>query len=213
MDALAATDVEALRALGTRRTWRAGAVVFHEGDPTDGVLLLERGTLKLVKVSGRGVERVLGLRTAGDVVGELSAIDGGVRSAMAVAAEPVAATIVPSPAFRRFLAQRPAAALELLMVVASRLRTADRQRAEFGSADATTRVAEALVELATSHGQQLDDGVLVQLLSQDDLAALCGASREAVSRGLRTLRSAGLVRTGRRSVTVVDLAALAAWTA
>lgn len=112
--------------------------------------------------------------------------------------------------FRAYLAARPAAALELLTVTVNRLRHADRQRAEFGS-DATARLARSLSALAREHGRVEGGGIRLGLLSQDDLAALCGASREAVSRALRTLREAGLLTTGRCSITILDIDAIDAW--
>ncbi|HEX6420805.1 MAG TPA: Crp/Fnr family transcriptional regulator [Acidimicrobiales bacterium] len=211
-DALGPGALGALRVVAVRRTWPAGAVLFREGDRPDRVLILESGTVKCVTTTAGGVERILALRTAGDVLGELGVADRGPRSATATAVTPVVALAVPADRFRAFLTEHPDAALELLTIAIGRLRDADRQRAEFGSSETTTRLARALAELARSHGQPVDGGIRLDLLSQEDLAALCGSSREAVSRALGALRSAGLVATGRRAVTILDLAGIERWT-
>jgi CRP-like cAMP-binding protein len=93
--------------------------------------------------------------------------------------------------------------------VIAKLRDADRKRIEFGAHDTTGRVAARLVEMAERFGQPVDDGMKIGLpFSQDELAGWTGASREAVSKALGVLRSAGEIRTGRMTVVVRDLEAL-----
>jgi CRP/FNR family transcriptional regulator, cyclic AMP receptor protein len=193
-----------------RRHWPAGRTLFHEGAVADLVLLLLEGTVKVVSTSATGAEAVLALRGPGELVGELGAIDGRPRSAAAVATEPVVALAVPADAFRGLLHEHPAAAVALLELVVDRLRDAERKRAEFGSLDATHRVAHRLAELAERRGLPGEGGWTVGL-SQDELAGLSGASREAVARALRALREAGLIQTGRRQITIRDAAGLRRW--
>lgn len=205
----------ALRDAAVRRSWPAGSVLFHEGEPATHVVIVDRGTVKIVTTSPSGVEAVLALRGPGEVLGELSAIDGSVRSAAAVATEPVTALVLPASAFRAFLDAHASAAVALLELLASRLRELSRQRAEFGSYDATARLAHLLAELADTYGEPTGDGDEIELrvLSQDEIASFCGASREAVARGLRALRDAGVVSTGRRVVTISDIDRLRSWDA
>ena len=86
--------------------------------------------------------------------------------------------------FTDFLAGHPASSLVLLRTLTARLRDAERRRVEYGSIDASRRLARLLVELA---GPPDDRGrATVDLsLSQSELASLIGASRESVDPGLR----------------------------
>jgi CRP-like cAMP-binding protein len=94
---------------------------------------------------------------------------------------------------------------ELLIVIAERLREADRRRLEFTTLDTLARVATRLLELIERFGAPAPDGICLELpLVQEDLARWCGASRESTVKALRTLRGLGLVTTARRSVTVHD---------
>src|SRR5688500_20029836 len=70
-----------LHALGTRRHLRKGATLFVEGDASDRVFVLLRGRGKIFTTDREGREAVLAIRGAGDLLGELSAIDGHARSA------------------------------------------------------------------------------------------------------------------------------------
>lgn len=208
LDRLDAEALEELRRVGVKRSWPRGATIFHQGDPADRVVVVEEGVVKVLSTSGDGIETVLGLRSAGDLLGELAAIDGGVRSASVVVVEPVTALVLGVQAFRRFATTRPAHAEVLLELVTARARDASRRQADLGSVGTTTRLARALVELAGDHGRESEDGIEITLVTQDELAAMCGVSRESVARGLAELRAAGLVETGRRTITVNDLGAL-----
>jgi hypothetical protein len=120
----------------------------------------------------------------GDLLGELSAVDAGPRSATVTAIDPVKAGIITGEGFRDFLAANPAASLLFLRAVSSRLRDSDRRRVEFVGLDTVGRVAGRLEELAREHGVgSAGGGTSIDLpLSQDELAGLTGASREADSR-------------------------------
>lgn len=164
------------------------------------------GRIKIVTTSDDGGETLLSVRGAGSLVGELAALDDAPRLASAVVLEPLTALVLTAEEFRDFLARHPRAALELARTLIERLRESDRRRAEFGSYDVTRRLAALLLELGT---RESSDGRPTGIkLSQHELAGMIGASRESVARALTTLRGRGLVETGRRAITVVDIEGL-----
>lgn len=198
----------ALRGEGRRVRFRRGQALFTEGDLADRVFVIERGWVMITSIAPGGREIVLGLRGPGDVIGDLSALDGAPRSATALAAGEVEATVAPGSVLTRALSD-PAAAMELLRVLAARLRDADRKRLEFAALDTLGRVAWRLGELSERFGEDTANGIEVELpLSQEQLASWCGASREATVKALAALRTLGCISTGRRSVLVRDLGAL-----
>jgi CRP/FNR family transcriptional regulator, cyclic AMP receptor protein len=183
--------------------------LFHGGDDTGTVLCIRQGQAKVTVPDRDGREIILGFRGPGELLGELSAVDGATRSASATALEPMVALGVPGDAFHSLLDHRPAIARALLHVLAVRLREADRQRLEFAAYDVPGRVARRLVELAERFGAPCDDGVEITLgLSQGELAGWSGCSREAASKALATLRGLGWIDTRRRGIVVRDMAAL-----
>ena len=198
LEALGERAARALELDAVVRRWPPGSVLFHEGDRPDRVLLVREGRVKLVATEANGTELVLAIRGPGELLGEVAAVDGRPRSATAVALDAVACAVVPTERFREVLETEPGAAMALLEVVASRLREAEGRRAEHGALDAVQRLARRLLELAGS-------GPSVEGLNQDDLAALIGSSRESVAKALQVLRAAGLVRTGRRTIELLDV--------
>ena len=212
--ALDERDGAALVALGTPRAYRAGAALILEGDESKHVFVLLEGSVKVASTAPDGRELLLAVRGAGEVIGELSALEGGhsARSASVLALELVRARSIPGQEFLDYLAAHPQAMLLLVRGLIGRLRDADRRRVEFGSFDTLHRVARLLAELAEATGRPAADGVELGIpLSQEELAGMVSASRESVTRALTTLRRLGLVTTGRKSVVVNDIAALRAF--
>jgi CRP-like cAMP-binding protein len=151
---------------------------------------------------------MLELRGPGDVLGEMSAVDGAPQSANAVAVVDVEVLAVPRARFDALRHERAGIANALLAVVVGRLRQASERQHELGTADSVVRVCRRLVELAASHGVTTPDGVVVRMLTQQELADWAGVSRDGVVRALHELRDHGIVDSGRGKLTVKDLPAL-----
>lgn len=184
-------------------------MLFLEGDASDRVFVLLAGRVRVFRTDESGREAVLAIRGAGDLMGELSVVDGEPRSASAITIETCEVAVIDGVDFRQALDEVPGLARIVLVTLVARLRDADRKRAEFGAADATRRVARRLVELAQRYGESADGTVTISLaISQEDLAGWTGASREAVSRAVGELRRAGLIETARRNIRILDLAKL-----
>ena len=166
--------------------------LFHEGDNAGPVMVLLSGRVKAVAVDAGGHEAIVALRGPGDLLGELSAIDGAPRSVTVTTLEPVEALVLAGSVFAAFLERRPRVALVILRMVAGRLRYADTRHADLASHDVVGRVASRLVELSERYGVEAGGRIEVELpLSQEEIASWVGASREAVSKALQRAAVAG----------------------
>jgi CRP-like cAMP-binding protein len=209
-DRLPPVDRVALLVAGIPRRYPANTMLFVEGDDPSAVHVIRSG---LVKVSATIVDRdvVLDVLGGGDLVGELSVIDERPRSATAITMVPTDLVAVPAAAFRRFLVEHPACADALLRSLAGRVRDASRRQAEYGALDAVGRVCRRLVEMMERFGDGVGDEVVIGgPLTQVDIAAWAGLSREAVVKALHAMRRLGWVRTDVRSIAVLDAAAVRA---
>jgi CRP/FNR family transcriptional regulator, cyclic AMP receptor protein len=199
-----------MRERGRRATFEPGERLIHEGDPGDSVALILTGRVKVSHTSAAGHELVLDLRGPGELVGELSALDRAPRSGSVTAIDPVEALVVAASGFRALM-DRAEVARELLEMLSSRFRDADRKRIEFGASDTVGRAAARIVELAERYGEPSAEGVEISLpVSQEELAGWTAASRAALASALRTLRELGWIETDRRRITVRDMEALRA---
>jgi CRP/FNR family transcriptional regulator, cyclic AMP receptor protein len=207
---LAAVERADLETRGRMRDFGRGDVLFTEGERSTWVAVLVAGRVKAYSYREHGGEALLAVRGPGALLGEVAAIDGLPRSATVSTLEPARALALTADEFMAFLQAHGRVSILIMRTLCQRWRDADRKRVEFGMFDATGRVAQRLVELAERFGVPHErESVRITLnLSQEELAGWVGASREAVSKALRTLRMHGWIETGRRRVIVHDLQAL-----
>jgi CRP-like cAMP-binding protein len=206
---LSPEEARALQARSVVRRFRRGAAMLREGEEPTRVLVMTEGRAKAVTFTDDGKEVVLGFLGPGELLGEVATIESKPRSATVIALEPVTALALAASDFWALLDEHPRVWVVVHRIVIRRLRLADLQRKEFSGSNTLSRVSRRLVELSTMHGREGDDGVTITLpISQEELAGWTGASREAVTKALRTLRDLGWIETGRRSISVRDTEAL-----
>jgi CRP/FNR family transcriptional regulator, cyclic AMP receptor protein len=138
IDGLGPDEARGLRSRGVMREYPAQIAVFHEGEPSDRVVVVITGRVALTRRTESGGHLHLATRGPGDLIGELGAIDGEPRSATATALEPVRTVELPIGEFVSFMSSNPRVMLVLLRMLARRLRDADRARASSGLADSST---------------------------------------------------------------------------
>ena len=201
---------KALTSSAMARAFPGGSALFHENQLADRVIVLRKGFVKVSCYSDDGREVVLGIRGPGDVVGELSAIDGAARSASVIALEPVEALAMSTGSFNDFLERHPRVVRVLLEILAGRLRDADRRRVEFASKETMGRVASRIVELSERFGAAAEgEDIRIDFpLTQEELAGWTACSRDSVVKALQSMRDLGWIETGRKRITVHDLAAV-----
>lgn len=210
MDCLEGSDADAFLSLSQRRAYPAGSTLFFEGSPPDEVVLVEEGQVKISVAALDGREVVLEVIEPGVIIGELSAIDGQRRSASAVALTDCAVRVVPADHFLTFLDEHPKVQRDLLVRVIADLRKQSQRTFEFGVGDALGRLCRCLADMADRYGTGEQRIELESPLSQTEMAAWTGLSREAVVKALRTLRTIDLIENHGRSFVITDLDALRA---
>ncbi|WP_173264390.1 Crp/Fnr family transcriptional regulator [Streptomyces pacificus] len=210
--ALTTQENESVMALGTRREYAANVHLLTEGDRSRHVVIILRGWVTVSVSTDRGNTRlILGLRGPGELLGEMAALDSHPRSATVRALGPIEAQVIDGDTFRRFLAMNPRVGSLVMRQLTSRLRSADQERSALASLTVLQRLAGRLDELSrvepsgpyAGAGGRPRPGVVVHL-AQDELAATIGATREAVAKALRLLRTQQVVRTGNRLVEILD---------
>lgn len=206
------TDVECedLVTLATQRTFVEGQALLPQGDVGDYVVILCRGTVKVIVETSRERSILLGLRGPGDLLGEMRYLSGEPRSANVIAAAAGTALVVDFDSLNIFLKRHSRMGFEVARCVNDRLRWADRRRVEF-CLSVTARVARVLYELGCQSvttrvvGRRV--GNMEIPVTQKELGQLVGAAEVSVQKALRQLAKLGGVtrRYGRVSITRLDI--------
>ena len=174
----------------------AGKTLFLAGDSeTDDCYRIEDGLLKVTMISPSGDERILAFVGRGDIVGELSIIDGLPRSASVVAVRDATLSCLSRTVFETFAKKHPEIYKLLVGLLAKRLRETDTVVAAGSFLSLKGRVARTMLELAEHFGQEVGSGRIVirHKISQNDLAAMAGVARENVTRILNDWQREKLV--------------------
>jgi CRP/FNR family cyclic AMP-dependent transcriptional regulator len=189
----------------------ARSVVAHRGDvlrraEDDSVLVVLAGAAISTTLTTEGAEIVTGLLGPGSVAG-LAVVMGQTEAGTdIVALDDAEALLLPGPEFRRAATTLSALAIATMRTLAAEVAQQRSETARFTDTSTTQRVLDRLVELGDHWSRDTDHGLRITVpLTQDMLASWSRASRESTAKVLHELRRAGVIRTGRRELTILDL--------
>ena len=206
---LSETEQGVLLNMGRPKDYPPRATLCNEGDPATHVFILMAGWVKVFSTTKDGLEIVLALRGDGDIVGETAGETTGHRNATIQAIDTVHALTVPYDKFSSFLDSNQSANHAYRHVMTQKFNDTDAMlRGRAGTVGAQ-RLAALLIDLASRHGREVPGAIdLVMPLSQEELASLAGTSRATITRAYSSWRSRGIIRTGPRRITILNLEGL-----
>lgn len=184
-----------------------GAAVHLEGDGADALYAVIAGAVKVSSMSAEGRECVFRHLLPGDWFGEIGVLDGGGRTHDAVAVAPTRLLAVPPHRLAEILGRHPLLYRFLALLLCRVVRTAFTMLADATLLSLDARLAKRLVSFANAAARDGEAEIAVRL-TQEQLAALCGASRQAVNKRIAAWQAAGWIEPGYGAIRVRDLAAL-----
>jgi CRP/FNR family transcriptional regulator, cyclic AMP receptor protein len=194
---------------GTTRQYLAGQVLMREGDMTSFVIVLLDGVVKATGLTLDGREALLAVRVGGDIVGEFAALDSGPRSSTVTTCGVVLGSVIKQADFVAALHRDSLLADAVNRAVVAKVRAANARRIDFTGLDAPTRLARVLRELAVRYGDRSGNTAAITWpITQPELASLAAVGEPTAQKALRTLRERGVITTGYRTLTIVDLGEL-----
>lgn len=198
-----AEDLAAVAAVSRVRVFRRGQVVFSTGDPSDTLIVVISGRVKVVVRSADGGELTLTIIGPGGVFGELSVADQGPRSADAETLEESRLLLVPRQTVEEVCARFPSVAQALTSSIAATLRRLTEAASDLVFLDLPRRLAKVLLSQPSG-----EDGVIRHRISQEELAHQAGSTRQSVNAALRGFERRGWIEVRDRAVIVTQAAAL-----
>ena len=195
-------DEAALRELvprGIAREFPKRTVIVNQGDDTRSFYVRLSGRVKAYLTDDQGREIVVNTIEAGDYFGEL-VLDGGPRAASIMTLEPCRVFMIPRGDLDELLAANPAIARDLIERLIGKVRELTAMVLDLAVKDVYSRFLRYVTEHAVEQ-----DGVKVvpERLTQQDIAARIGGSRETVSRILRELTAGGYISVDGKRIRIV----------
>lgn len=191
---LGSQDLSVIGERVRQRRYREGDTIFRRDDPGVALYVIVSGKVKIHNQLPDGSDVMITVYSAGDFFGEMAVIDGDERSADATTLEQTELLMLTKEDMHDIIQRHPRIGLNLLITLAGRLRRSTDALRALSSLDVNGRVAKQLLSLAEQHGQPAADGTRIALrLTQSDIAALVGSSRESVNKVLGYFRKRGWV--------------------
>lgn len=170
---------------GVPRDLKPGEALHFAGERIDRVHFVRGGVIKLSARNGEGDEAILGLAVAGELVGDIAAIDGLPQPAVLGVEGAVLIDV---------LSRNARAAIEIARLMAQRSRWMADTALERTASEVPARLAGRLLDLADLLGYINDGSVEVDMpMAQEDLGRLAGMCRESACKTLRRFKAAGLL--------------------
>jgi len=208
---LSTEELRGLEAVSQFRRFPAGSPVYLPSDRAQTVLLLVAGRVKICQLTAEGKELILALIDPGELFGELALFDSEARNELAETVESSTLVALPGEALTRLLERHAELSLGITRLVGFRRRRIEQRLKNLLFQPLRLRLIHLLLELAQRYGRNTPEGVLIDIrLSQQNLAAIIGSSREGVTLGLGELVASGLLRRQGRRLVVISATALAA---
>ncbi len=184
-----------------------GEPVFWEADASQGLYIIQTGSVKLYKISQQGREMVINVLVEGESFNEVPVFDGEPNPVNVAALEDSRIWIVNAAAIRACLYKYPEVTRAVILNLSKNLRMLVEKVEELSFFQVITRLARLLNSLTPDELQ----GKPEVRLTRDDLAARLGTVREVVARSLKELERGGVIRVTRRKIEIVDRKLLREW--
>jgi len=198
-------DVSQIADQCLRRECQRDQVLLVEEEVGQTLFILLKGMVKVTRTSDEGREVIITILKSGEFFGELSLIDGKGRSATVVAMEDSEFLTLRRAEFLSMLDRYPVIAVEMMRVMADRIRRADTQIENLTLQDAFGRVGSTLIHVAEQTGYLRGPSMIIPKIPvQQDLANMAGTARETISRVMADYEDKGLIEREGHRVVILD---------
>lgn len=196
---LSHAELDEINSLFFEKRLERDGLIVSEGEAASALFFVLSGAVKVFKTSPDGKEQILAFVRPGETFNEAAFFDGGISPASAQAITPAVLLGITRADMESILRRRPQVALNVIRVMAKKLREMISLVEELSFKRVIGRIAGIILEYAGDGGSRL---------TQRDMAAMAGTAREVVGRALKTLEDENVIRMERHRIIVRDEKAL-----
>jgi CRP-like cAMP-binding protein len=206
---LSERDWEKIADLFSERQYQKDDYIFLEGEAPEALYVVRSGKVKVLRHSTDGKDVVLRVASSGHMLGTVAVFDGSGYPGTAQAIEECSVLVIARNDCLTLVNRYPVFALAVIHDLGSRLRSSAEQIRSLAVERVEQRIARTLLKLAETAGSEVPEGRVIEMpLTRQDVADMTGTTVETAIRVMSKLRRAGLIRTRRGKVVLVDMDAL-----
>ncbi|MBL8063733.1 MAG: Crp/Fnr family transcriptional regulator [Anaerolineales bacterium] len=183
--------------------YQRGDVLLWEGDPCDGLFIMEHGSAKIFRLSPQGRQYIVRILQEGDTFAEVPAFDEGTSPVNVEALEACQVWVINKDKLHELVMEHPTFAQKVLVNFGRMLRGMVRMVSEMAFYQVTHRLAHLIADIAEDKSSPQ--------WTQEQLAARLGTVREVVARSIKELERSGAIKMEDRRIQIVDKEIFEQW--
>jgi len=198
--------------LSTRKEYPKNEIIFFEEDTSPSCYYLEKGIVKIFKISLSGKEPIFFMRHQGEMFGLAEVVDSKTRKCNAQTLTDCILHVLPKSRFEELVQTSPPFALKVISVLGTRLRYLGEQIESLMVCSVSTRLAKLLVYLVFNQLNEPESWKqsveIEKKLTQEQMAAMTGSCQQTISETLKAFQEEGLIQVNRRRIILCNPLAL-----
>lgn len=202
---MSATDLKALLSSAHSHRYSKDESIFRQGIEAHSFYLLLDGHIRVVRLTAGGEQIIARYISSGELFGIAKAIGRETYPASAIAAVDCVVLVWPNSIWQETVEAFPEFARNTYHTLGKRLQETQERIVEMATERVEQRVATAILKLVKQTGVKTEDGLLIDFpISRQDLSEMTGTTLHTVSRLISTWEGNGLIKSGRRKITLVE---------
>lgn len=187
---------------GTNFTYEKDRVIYREGDHSNFIYLINKGTVKCYQIDEQGKELVTALYKEDDLFGYSSFTNNKPHKETATAIEDVELVGVSTIQFNEILNDNHHLSIELMQLLSDDLLQIKNQLLEMAYGSVNKKTAGTILKFAEKINRKPEDPIKI---SRSDLASVAGIATETLIRALTSFKKQGIISADGRNIKVIDL--------
>ncbi|MBC2703145.1 Crp/Fnr family transcriptional regulator [Desulfobacula sp.] len=202
---LSEEHLEKISSIASTLKFNRGQIIFHEGDKGDGLYIVEKGKIKVFKLSFEGKEQILHIYGPGHTFGEVPVFEGKNFPASSMALEKSVIIFLPRNKFVDLITATPGLGMTLLADLSKRLREFTMQIENLSLKEVPARLAAYILTLSK---EQKNKKQVILPISKAQLSNLIGTTPETVSRIFKKMMTSSYIEVQTKTILIKDLEGL-----
>ena len=197
-------DLARKRWPGRIRSCKRGSVLYWQGDPVEGLIVICSGAVKISSISGRGRIYAHGILGSGRLLGAADYFLDGIHETTAEVVEKSLLITIFLPEFQSLIDHDSGFSAAVMHELAREAKVHLERAQGLSFLDVQQRLKQSLIELADVHGLATDGGIEIGVnITHEEIGELINANRTSITLCMQELKKLGYIRTrGRRIILI-----------
>lgn len=197
------SQMDEIKAVTNSISYKKGEIIYRAGDQSNSLYIVNKGRVRIYRLSETGKEQLLRILKPGDFTGELALFNDTIHEAYASAMIDTSVCTVKGSDFQNLLLKYPTISLKVMAEFSTRLEKAEKQTTRLATEKVDTRIALFLAECIDDAS---NNNEITLPMNKKDLASYLGTTPETISRKLLEFETLGYIKQiSNKKIQILDL--------